>query len=257
MLGAGPEERRGFIEEAAGVLKHRKRKEKALRKLEAMQANLDRLEDLTAEIRRQLTPLGRQARTARRAQRIQHDVRDARARLLADDLVQARTSLAVDEDVADILVQEGFTSIEEIALGASADTRTGFRSITLEVSVNGEPRLSLPLDEHLPGVARQGTLVRDRRSCRLRRCGHGEQGCGGTKHGGSLSVAATIGHHASRQTTCRSEVSTLCGKPRMRVGLVAQRVGAAVSFADLAGAISLAALSLAIAAWGWSRRQVR
>jgi DNA-binding ferritin-like protein len=47
-------DRRGFIEEAAGVLKHRKRKEKALRKLDAMQANLTRLTDLTGELRRQL-----------------------------------------------------------------------------------------------------------------------------------------------------------------------------------------------------------
>ncbi|MHC5558019.1 chromosome segregation protein SMC [Kocuria sp. U4B] len=99
VLHATPEERRGFVEEASGILKHRRRKERTLRKLEAMQANLDRLEDLTAELRRQLTPLGRQARTARRAQRIQYDVRDARARLLADDLVQARTTLAVDEDL--------------------------------------------------------------------------------------------------------------------------------------------------------------
>ncbi|MFI7482897.1 chromosome segregation protein SMC [Kocuria sp. M1R5S2] len=98
ILHASPEERRGFVEEASGVLKHRRRKERTVRKLESMQANLDRLEDLTAEIRRQLTPLGRQAKVARRAQRIQHDVRDARARLLADDLVQARTTLAVDED---------------------------------------------------------------------------------------------------------------------------------------------------------------
>ncbi|MFI7584677.1 chromosome segregation protein SMC [Kocuria sp. M1N1S27] len=98
ILHATPEERRGFVEEASGILKHRRRKERTLRKLEAMQANLDRLEDLTAEIRRQLTPLGRQARTARRARRIQHEVRDARARLLADDLVRARTELAVDED---------------------------------------------------------------------------------------------------------------------------------------------------------------
>ncbi|PLC12551.1 chromosome segregation protein SMC [Kocuria flava] len=99
ILHASPEERRGFVEEAAGVLKHRRRKERTLRKLEAMQANLDRLEDLTAELRRQLAPLGRQARTARRAQRIQHDARDARARLLADDLVQARTGLAADEEL--------------------------------------------------------------------------------------------------------------------------------------------------------------
>ena len=69
VLSATPEERRGFIEEAAGVLKHRKRKEKALRKLDAMEGDLARVRDLTAEIRRQLGPLGRQAATARRAGR--------------------------------------------------------------------------------------------------------------------------------------------------------------------------------------------
>lgn len=56
ILHATPEDRRGFIEEAAGVLKHRRRKEKTVRKLDAMQGNLNRLEDLTSEIRRQLTP---------------------------------------------------------------------------------------------------------------------------------------------------------------------------------------------------------
>ena len=99
VLHASPEERRAFIEEAAGVLKHRKRKEKALRKLDAMQANLTRLADLTAEIRRQLKPLGRQAEVARRAQVVQADLRDARARLLADDLVTLVTTL--EQEVAD------------------------------------------------------------------------------------------------------------------------------------------------------------
>ena len=89
VLHATPEERRGFIEEAAGVLKHRKRKEKALRKLEAMQANLTRLTDLTGELRRQLKPLGKQAEIARRAASVQADLRDARLRLLADDLRHA------------------------------------------------------------------------------------------------------------------------------------------------------------------------
>ncbi|MFZ1361525.1 MAG: chromosome segregation protein SMC [Candidatus Nanopelagicales bacterium] len=97
ILHATPEDRRGFIEEAAGVLKHRKRKEKALRKLDAMSANLTRVQDLTAELRRQLKPLGRQAEVARRAQVIQADVRDARLRLLADDLHQALTKLNDDE----------------------------------------------------------------------------------------------------------------------------------------------------------------
>src|SRR5690554_2794799 len=99
VLHAKPEERRGFIEEAAGVLKHRKRKEKALRKLEAMSANLNRLTDLTAELRRQLKPLGRQAEVARRAAGIQADLRDARLRLLADDLTTLRTTL--EKELAD------------------------------------------------------------------------------------------------------------------------------------------------------------
>ncbi|MEX5717596.1 chromosome segregation SMC family protein, partial [Geodermatophilus maliterrae] len=99
VLSGRPEDRRAFVEEAAGVLKHRKRKEKALRKLDAMQANLDRLADLTAELRRQLKPLGRQAEVARRAAGVQADLRDARLRLLADDLVGLRDALA--EDVAD------------------------------------------------------------------------------------------------------------------------------------------------------------
>ncbi|GGK62658.1 chromosome segregation protein SMC [Ornithinimicrobium pekingense] len=99
VLRATPEERRGFIEEAAGVLKHRKRKERALRKLETMEGNLTRLADLTTEIRRQLGPLGRQAETARRAASIQAEVRDARLRILADDLVQLTSAL--EQEIAD------------------------------------------------------------------------------------------------------------------------------------------------------------
>ncbi len=99
ILQATPEVRRGFVEEAAGVLKHRKRKEKALRKLEACEGNLNRLSDLIGEIRRQLKPLGRQAEVARKAAVVQAELRDAKARLLADDLLQA--TLAMESDLAD------------------------------------------------------------------------------------------------------------------------------------------------------------
>lgn len=94
VLQASPEDRRGFIEEAAGILKHRRRKEKTLRKLDAMETNLTRLSDLAGEIRRQLKPLGRQAEIAREAQTIAAVVRDAKARLFADDVVALRTALA-------------------------------------------------------------------------------------------------------------------------------------------------------------------
>ena len=97
ILSSTPEERRGFIEEAAGVLKHRRRKERALKKLADMDANLVRVLDLTNEIHRQLGPLARQARIARRASLIQARVRDAKARLLADDLASALSKLSVLE----------------------------------------------------------------------------------------------------------------------------------------------------------------
>ena len=87
ILMATPEERRAFIEEAAGVLKHRKRKEKALRKLDSMQANMARVQDLTVELRRQLKPLGRQAEVAKKAAIIQADMRDVKLRLLSDDYI--------------------------------------------------------------------------------------------------------------------------------------------------------------------------
>ncbi|NLB48031.1 MAG: chromosome segregation protein SMC, partial [Microbacteriaceae bacterium] len=93
VLRATPEDRRGFIEEAAGILKHRRRKERTLRKLDAMETNLTRLNDLAGEIRRQLKPLGRQAEVAKQAQGIAAEVRDAKARLLADDVARLRFEL--------------------------------------------------------------------------------------------------------------------------------------------------------------------
>jgi chromosome segregation protein len=99
ILMATPEERRAYIEEAAGVLKHRKRKEKAIRKLDSMQANLARINDLTVELRRQLRPLGKQAEVAKKAATIQADLRDAKLRLLADDYIAFSKTL--DAEVAD------------------------------------------------------------------------------------------------------------------------------------------------------------
>lgn len=112
ILSSTPEERRGFIEEAAGVLKHRRRKERALKKLADMDANLVRVLDLTNEIHRQLGPLARQARVARRASLIQARVRDAKARLLADDLASALSKLSVLE-ASDESAAERRASLEE------------------------------------------------------------------------------------------------------------------------------------------------
>ncbi|KQN93393.1 chromosome segregation protein SMC [Arthrobacter sp. Leaf69] len=140
VLHATPEDRRGFIEEAAGILKHRRRKEKTVRKLEAMQANLARLSDLTGEIRRQLTPLGKQAEVARRAQTVQFEVRDARSRLLADDLVQLQSALA--QDVADETALKARRGVVGQELELGRQRQAGLEQLAAEAT----PKLSAARD---------------------------------------------------------------------------------------------------------------
>lgn len=166
ILESKPEGRRAFIEEAAGVLKHRKRKEKALRKLEAMQANLTRLTDLTGELRRQLKPLGKQAEIARRAQVVQMELRDARLRLIADDLVTARHELAKEEaDEATARAKRGETeralqfaqaeqneieaSLAEDAPALTAAQDAWYRLSALAERLRGTVRLAAERARHL------------------------------------------------------------------------------------------------------------
>ncbi len=168
VLTARPEDRRGFIEEAAGVLKHRKRKEKALRKLDAMQANLTRVTDLTGELRRQLKPLGRQAEIARRAAGVQAELRDSRLRLLADDLVTLRDQLrqeVADEEAirarraaAEAALRQARAREAELEQAMAADAPlvaatqdTWYRLSTLEERFRGTASLAAERARHLAG----------------------------------------------------------------------------------------------------------
>ncbi|MFY2861653.1 chromosome segregation protein SMC [Mycobacterium sp. THU-M104] len=136
ILQSRPEDRRAFIEEAAGVLKHRKRKEKALRKLDAMSANLARLTDLTTELRRQLKPLGRQAEMAQRAARIQADLRDARLRLAADDLTSRQTQRAAILEAEAAMRREHDEAAARLAV--ASDELTAHETALAELSTRAE-----------------------------------------------------------------------------------------------------------------------
>ncbi len=166
ILESRPEDRRAFIEEAAGVLKHRKRKEKAVRKLDAMSANLARLTDLTTELRRQLKPLGRQAEMARRAQTIQADLRDARLRLAADDLVtrrgefddtdQAETALRREHDemterleAATVDLDAHESAVAGLSERAEAAQQSWFRLSALAERVSATVRIASERAQHL------------------------------------------------------------------------------------------------------------
>ncbi len=178
ILQAKPEDRRSFIEEAAGVLKHRKRKEKALRKLNAMQGNLDRLNDLTTELQRQLKPLGKQAEIARRAQVVQAELRDARLRLYADDLVTQRTQIEkeeADEKAARARRAEVEQTLEaatseqtelEAALAEDAPRLTAaqdtwYKLSSLAERLRGTVRLAVERRRHLSAEVDTGGTGRD------------------------------------------------------------------------------------------------
>ncbi|HZQ29433.1 MAG TPA: chromosome segregation protein SMC [Acidimicrobiales bacterium] len=93
VLDARPEDRRLIIEEAAGVLKYRRRREKAQRRLESTEGNLLRLQDLLREVRRQLRPLERQADAARRHGSLVEELQAIRLHLAGRELASLRARL--------------------------------------------------------------------------------------------------------------------------------------------------------------------
>ncbi len=93
VLNARPEERRLIIEEAAGVLKYRRRKERAERRLSATEANLTRIQDLLREVRRQLRPLERQADAARRHGDLVTELTAVRVHVAGRELARLRSQL--------------------------------------------------------------------------------------------------------------------------------------------------------------------
>ncbi|MDO4909442.1 MAG: chromosome segregation protein SMC [Corynebacterium sp.] len=132
ILQSKPEDRRAFIEEAAGVLKHKRRKEKAQRKLVNMQANLDRLYDIIGELKRQLKPLSRQAEAAGKAQVLQAEVREARKVI---ETFQA-LDLAHQTKVAEAALAAATAELE-LANKLKAEADTNFSQIDEELSKLG------------------------------------------------------------------------------------------------------------------------
>ncbi|MFU8841441.1 MAG: chromosome segregation protein SMC [Nitriliruptoraceae bacterium] len=108
ILNARPEERRGYIEEAAGILKHRRRRERALRKLEQVDGHVDKLKTVLRELRRQLRPLERQAEAADRHRTLQAELRAVRVELAAGELARLeRLAASQGRDDDDAAVTQG------------------------------------------------------------------------------------------------------------------------------------------------------
>jgi chromosome segregation protein len=166
ILNAKPEERRRYIEEAAGILKHRRRRERALRKLEQVDGHIDKLKTVLRELRRQLRPLERQAEAADRYAQLQAELRDVKVRLAAHELDRLTQLLDVegrdDEEGAAALEAAGATlaahrererAIEaELArLGPAAEQaqRTYYRLTSLQERLKGTGDLVEAKRRHL------------------------------------------------------------------------------------------------------------
>lgn len=137
VLNARPEERRAIIEEAAGVLKYRRRKEKAERRLDATEANLLRLQDLLREVRRQLRPLERQAEAARRHEELVHELGRLRVFVAGREITSLRRKL---ESIAVDLIEASQAEGELKSALARLDTE--IVSFEAQLSARGESDVS-------------------------------------------------------------------------------------------------------------------
>ena len=122
ILNASPYERRELIEETAGIVRYKKQKAEALRKLESTRQNLARVRDIISEVQRQLTSLQRQARQARTFAALQQEAKTLEIRLLVRHSRALRTELvAVETGLADLDIREAGQLAEQAKLVATAE----------------------------------------------------------------------------------------------------------------------------------------
>ena len=163
VLNARPEERRAIIEEAAGVLKFRKRKEKAERRLDATEANLLRVQDLLREVRRQLRPLERQAKAAERHGTLVHELSALQLFVAGREIAGLRGKL---ETLASTKIES--SAAERELKSSLAGLDTSVMSIESELAARGASDVSDRLQrverlrERTRGLA--AVLVERRRS---------------------------------------------------------------------------------------------
>jgi chromosome segregation protein len=122
ILNASPQDRRELIEETAGIVRYKKQKAEALRKLDATQQNLLRVRDIIAEVKKQLNSLERQARQARSYQVLQQEARTLEVQLLTNELRRLRQTIAeLERELATLSGQESEQAALQARLSAELE----------------------------------------------------------------------------------------------------------------------------------------
>ncbi len=174
VLNARPEDRRAIIEEAAGVLKYRKRKDRAERRLTASDADLTRVKDLMREVRRQLRPLEKQAEAARRHGDLIEELTGLRIHLAGREIDDLRSALHTVGELRTARAeteQSTRAELERLAAEVAADERRladhggddlGDALVRLESMRERARGLSAVLAERRRGVDRERAAFTDR-----------------------------------------------------------------------------------------------
>lgn len=140
ILSSRPEDRRALIEEAAGILKHKERKRRSLRKLERMDANLDRVKDIAREVERQLKPLERKAKRAKTFEELSSRLSDLRLDLSVDDLraLQRRWDDAQEHESSLLTKQEKAKEALDVAQAHVEELQKKLEERDVKVASLGE-----------------------------------------------------------------------------------------------------------------------
>lgn len=178
ILNARPEERRTFIDEAAGILKHRRRKERALRKLDTLDGHLERLNDVLSEVTRNLGPLARQAEAAKQHAELTAELTDVRRTRALRELAEATRRWdadasarqdaderlqAAEASAADVRREEAEldAAVNELAPAARAATETHFRLSALVERYRGLTEVIAERRRGLAGAVDEPVAGRD------------------------------------------------------------------------------------------------
>ena len=162
VLNASPEDHRAVIEEAAGILKHRHRKEKSERRLERTDEDVLRLQDLLGELERQLRPLRRQARATERYDGLKSEVRELRLYLAGVSLEGHETEMEESAARLDRLTSGNTADEAELAALAATVEELGVRAASVGADLDRDTGAAARLETTVERLRRLGAVAQER-----------------------------------------------------------------------------------------------
>ena len=162
ILSSKPESRRVIFEEAAGIVKYRKRKEEALRKLDRTHANMDRINDIISELEAQVEPLKEQKERALEYQEISETLKRLEISLAVVDITNINDVYQDTKDKIEILKNE-ITGI------TTSNSNIEAKSLELKVKINKKDSELRGLNSKLLSITEEVEKINSKKNILLER----------------------------------------------------------------------------------------